>query len=196
MSSNNHFLKALIESRFPNPHFFLTRYSYLLKNEREEVMLLYTKEANFPVQNITNCWEVLSEDYFFGDLYDIDHFEMALEVIESTTHLNITPSQIRLIGLNTFEHQISYWRSNLVMNAIDLDGQDKLIKENSRFLNLYYYADGFSDVSYEYWSDNEYMVQWLPIKEALALVDISNDKTMLEMVANSTYVELLKMNVT
>lgn len=187
--SNIQQLKTLVENTFPIQKFYLVRYTYVLKNEQGKVLLINSKEANFPGQIITHQWEIFSDNYFFTDLYNEDHFLMAQGVIEQRTGFEVAPEAMALIALHTFEYPVKYHEGQVARHNLDAH---RIFEDQACFLNLYYYVDGLASQNFSYWSDLNDKPRWLLAEKALDLLDITYDKPVLESIVQQTYTELLK----
>jgi hypothetical protein len=184
MSKNNIALKQLIAQHLPNKRLSMVRYVYILENNQGEFLMVYNFEPNFPSQVITNQWMCFSDCYFYLDLYEHDHFEMAQEVIEQRTNFEVGLDAFKVIALKTCELSVSYPES--AINRHDIAAH-RDFSHQAHFLYLYYYVQGLSPELFKYSSDEEDKVLWLPANKAYEKLDVSHDKAVLDQVINRSF---------
>lgn len=180
-------LRQLIDQHLPNERLSMVRYVYLLENNQEEFLMVYNLEPNFPGQVITKQWMFFSDCYFYSDLYEYDHFEMAQEVIQQRTNFEIELDAFKLIALKTSELPVSY--SESAINRHDIAAH-RHFSHQAHFLYLYYYVQGLSQELFEYSTDEEDKILWLPANKAYEKLDISHDKVVLDQIVKCSFTVL------
>jgi hypothetical protein len=159
MNNNEKLERLLKNDGLQTP--YMTRYSYIIENAEGKFLVVKSVEGSFPVITFGNKWQILSESYYYCDMFDEDIFTMAAAYIKNETSIETKEENLKLVSYATYSAETNY-------------------AAETSFLNLYFYLKlkaikipSFCNEDYE-----EY--KWLEKGAAILLINLANDLKALE----------------
>ncbi|GAA3646460.1 hypothetical protein [Flavivirga jejuensis] len=172
-------LKVLINKKYPEIHFSVVRYTYIIENQEKEILIMYSNEEYYPYQIFCNKWELFSDTSFFNDTFISNDFDdFTLEIIEESLTLDVSNSKVSLIALNQFNYSIIDIESTFEENE-----QPK--KRTDNYLNLYLLIPNVDANKFKSTRDLDYVTEWIKPERALEKLQIEKDKEVLGQYLNN-----------
>lgn len=168
--SNNEKLEVLLEKAgIEKPE--MVRHSYIIENSEGKLLVVQSGEETFPIITFGNTWQLLSDSYYYCDMWDADVIVTAIDCIKNYTEIEVGLKELELISYTSFNTKIEY-------NSEQLDGVpngDGAQTSNYSFLNLYYYVKLDVADFPEFWDEYHQGYKWLSKRAAMELMKVDKD---------------------